>query len=567
MKKVRVLLRVSSDQQLEADGDLSIQRQIVHEYVNKHDDWYLDPDKEYFEGSQSAYKNTASERDELQKILYDAKKREFDILVLYKDDRIGRLLLDTTQYIMELKKYGVDVYTVKDGCITPESEDVMGQLMLAIRFANAQKSSADTGLRVRDTAMKLVEHGKFMGGAAPYGYRLEYSGQVSKHGRALKKLVVVPEQAEVVRHIYDLSLRKEYGSSKLARLLNQDDYYKNMAPKDVWKSGTITSIITNPIYSGHVAYKRRERVNGMYHRLDSQDWIISEKADEGIAIISEEVWNLTQDKRKLRGGKYIKSLENQDVAIMKHNSGELPLIDVACCGYCMGKLTNGTKYNYWTIKSTGERRASKIAIYKCQNAWQGIPHEKTYQFKAEELEPIIFSSLADYIGKLQENQNVFDEIEFNHKQEQMRKETEIKKDKQELTKLIKNIEIMEDKIPEAMQGDYALSLDELMNVIRKQKEKQKELSAVILEKEEFLQESSVSYQDWDDIRKNIPTWQEVFLNADASTKRVLVNKLIDKIYVKKDEVVIRFKIDLSEFAPQSRITDDSGTTPCKPGSK
>ena len=115
----------------------------------------------------------------------------------------------------------------------------------------------------------------------------------------------------------------------------------------------------------------------------------------------------------------------------------------------------------------------------------------------------------------------------------MRKETEIKKEKQELTKLAKNIEIMEDKIPEAMQGDYALSLDELMNVIRKQKEKYEELSAVILEKEESLQESSVSYQDWDDIRKNIPTWQAVFLNADASTKRVLVNKLIDKIYVKK----------------------------------
>ena len=35
MKKVRMLLRVSSDQQLEADGDLSIQRAIVQEYIKK----------------------------------------------------------------------------------------------------------------------------------------------------------------------------------------------------------------------------------------------------------------------------------------------------------------------------------------------------------------------------------------------------------------------------------------------------------------------------------------------------------------------------------------------------
>ena len=65
----------------------------------------------------------------------------------------------------------------------------MGQMMLALRYGNAQKSSADTGMRVKDTARKLVQSGKFMGGKAPYGYALEHSGKISKHGRALKHLV------------------------------------------------------------------------------------------------------------------------------------------------------------------------------------------------------------------------------------------------------------------------------------------------------------------------------------------------------------------------------------------
>ena len=43
-----MLLRVSSNQQLEADGDLSVQRQLVLEYIEKRSDWKLD-EKEYFE--------------------------------------------------------------------------------------------------------------------------------------------------------------------------------------------------------------------------------------------------------------------------------------------------------------------------------------------------------------------------------------------------------------------------------------------------------------------------------------------------------------------------------------
>lgn len=244
MKRVRVLLRVSSNQQLEADGDLSVQRQMVLDYIAKHKDWILDK-KEYFEGSNSGYKNAVSKRDVLQEALADARRGEYEILAVYKDDRVGRRMWEIGAYVMTLKSCGVDIYTVKDGCISPESDDIMGQMMLALRYGNAQKSSSDTGMRVKDTAQKLVQKGKFMGGAAPYGYQLALSGEISKHGRALHKLVKIPEQTEIVKYIYQLSLYKEFGSMKIAKLLNEDNSYKTMAPKDIWKSGTITSILTN----------------------------------------------------------------------------------------------------------------------------------------------------------------------------------------------------------------------------------------------------------------------------------------------------------------------------------
>ena len=117
-KRVRILLRVSSNQQLEADGDLSVQRQLVTEYVNQHEEWVLDG-AEYFEGSNSGYKNAVQDRDVLQQALQDAEKRKYDILVAYKDDRIGRRMWEIGGYVMQLKSFGVDIYTVKDGCISP----------------------------------------------------------------------------------------------------------------------------------------------------------------------------------------------------------------------------------------------------------------------------------------------------------------------------------------------------------------------------------------------------------------------------------------------------------------
>lgn len=559
-KIVRMLLRVSSNQQLEADGDLSVQRRIVSEYVANQSDWKLDK-KEYFEGSKSGYKTAVSDRDVLQEAMEDAKKGEYNILVAYKDDRIGRRMWEIGAYVMTLKSYGVDIYTVKDGCISPAGDDIMGQMMLALRFGNAQKSSSDTAMRVKDTAQKLVQQGRFMGGNAPYGYELALSGELSKHGRALHKLVVVPERAEVVKYIYDLSLNKEFGSAKIAKTLNEDSYYQTMAPNDVWKSGTITSILTNPVYAGHVAYKRRERINGIYRRLEDHEWIISNQPDENIQIIDSAVWDRVQEKRKSRADKYIKTLEHQEANIIRRNDGMLSLIDVIHCGYCGGKMTNGTKYSYWKIKSTGETRARKIPVYRCQRAREGIPHQGFTQYRADMVETVVFDSLLEYIGRLQEKEDIFEMIERNQSIEKKAQETELKRLQNELEKTIQGITTMEQHIPEAMTGDYALSLEELVAVIRRQQEKKEAQEAQIQEKKERLQQMAVTTGEWEELRIQIPTWQQVFKEAGRETQRVLVNRLIDRIDVTDDQIVIRFKINLNDFLP--RISDDSGTTPYK----
>lgn len=548
MKRVRMLLRVSSNQQLEADGDLSVQRQLVLEYIEKRSDWKLD-EKEYFEGSNSGYKNSVADRDVLQDALQDARNKEYDILVAYKDDRIGRRMWEIGAYVMSLKNCGVDIYTVKDGCISPESDDIMGQMVLALRYGNAQKSSSDTGMRVKDTAKKLVQRGKFMGGKAPYGYTLELSGEISKHGRALKHLVIDEKKAEVVIYIYNLAVQKEYGSVKIAKILNSHDQYKNEAPNDVWKAGTIASILTNPIYAGYTAYNRRTRSDGKYHKIGSDDWIIAEESNPEIAIITTDIWNRAQDMRKKRADGIAKKEEHRpyNINVIKNNTGTLALIDVLYCGYCGRKMTNGSRYNYWKIKSTGERRSGKVGLYKCQDMWSGTVHPGRGFYRADRIEPIVFSAISEYIGKLQENENVFQEIEVNKQAEKRRMNSELDKDRQELAKIQKKIDVMEENIPQAMTGEYPLSLEDLVRLIDKQKDMYRKQQEIIKQKEKKMENMDVSITEWDYLKKQIPTWQQVFLEADAHTKRVLVDKLIERIDVKEEQITIGFRIRLEDF--------------------
>ena len=537
MKRVRMLLRVSSNQQLEADGDLSIQRQIVREYICRQTDWKLDT-KEYFEGSVSGYQNSVKERDVLQEALLDAGKGEYDILAVYKDDRIGRRMWEIGAYVMQLKNCGVDIYTVKDGCISPDCDDIMGQMMLALRYGNAQKSSADTGIRVKDTAQKLVQKGKFMGGCAPYGYRLALSGEISKHGRALHELVIIPERAEAVKYIYELSLYQEYGAGKIAQILNTHERFKDLAPNTVWKSGTVHSILTNPIYTGHTAYKRREHVNGKYQRLEQKEWIISAKANEKIRIIDEKTWNRTQEKRKQRREN---RNETHSMGTVRRNTGNLACIDVAYCGYCKGKLVNGTKYNYWTIKDTGEKRKSRTPVYQCTNVRQGMPHKGTAQYRADKIEPIVFDAAAKCIAGLLEEEEIAAVIARIFETERKKKE------EKKLAEIRKKIAVMENSIPDAMEGKTPFTAEELAGTIRNYKQRAEDQAELIRRQKTELRNVLGSDGSREYMEHKISSWQELFYNMDISTKRALICRLIEKIEVKKDEIMIRFQLNGNDF--------------------
>lgn len=138
-KTVRILLCANSTYQSETDETLSIQREIIIDEVKKHQNWILDS-KEYVVGNNVGDKDSVTDRNVLQEALRDAENREYDILLAYKDDRLGRRMLEIPMYIMSLKQFGVDVYTVKDGLLTPDLGDVMEMLKLTMQYGIAEKT-------------------------------------------------------------------------------------------------------------------------------------------------------------------------------------------------------------------------------------------------------------------------------------------------------------------------------------------------------------------------------------------------------------------------------------------
>lgn len=552
-KRVRTLLRVSSRQQLH-DDDIPIQRAEAEQFIRKHSDWVFD--REYLEKGISAYHNGVEDREVLQEIMQDAKQGAFDILLAYMSDRIGRQE-EYSFYVAELNRMGIEVWTIKDGQL--KTEEHIDKLLNYIRFWQNEGESKKTGMRVHDTMVEMVREGKFVGGKAPFGYKLALSGEISNHGRALHKLVIVPQQAEVVRMIFSYAVNQGMGFQKIAKTLNENGISAPAALE--WKAGTIRSILMNPVYMGYVAYNRRKSGRESYVRLDRKDWTYAKEQNPELMIVSQEVWERAQEIREERKRKLGESKQaNNELYMEQYNvpfstRGKLALTGMVCCGYCGAKLKNTGYANHWTRKTTGEKKVSYVGRYGCPN--QCKPRSS---YSQEYLESIVFTTVENYLDRLKKI-DISAEIEEMQKQQS----ASIQRKMKELDKLLKGLDTdigtLEDKLPEAIRGEFAFSVDKLSSMIGEKEARKKELEAGQDRLKEQLEEIAIKSEDMNQFMELIPNWRELFEESDVRTKRMLLSALIDQIVVKDEEIHIKFKISVDYQNDFLLESTGSPTTP------
>ena len=228
-----IYARFSSDMQREES--IEAQVRAIRQYAEQNSIIIVG---EYFDRAKSG---TSSDRAEFQRLLSEATKREFDLVLVHKVDRFARNRQDSMGAKMHLKRYGVTVIAVAQPYDTESPEGMMMEAMLeafAEYYSRNLASEVEKGKR--ENALK----GLHVGGTPPLGYDLD---------RETMKLVLNEHEADAVRLIFQLALEGD-GYTEIVRELRAKGY-KTKRGQDFGKT-SLFSILKNEKYTGVYIYSK-----------------------------------------------------------------------------------------------------------------------------------------------------------------------------------------------------------------------------------------------------------------------------------------------------------------------
>ncbi|MEQ1801916.1 MAG: recombinase family protein [Gammaproteobacteria bacterium] len=242
-----IYTRKSSEEGLEQDfNSLEAQREACEAYIRSQIElgWVLVKDR-YDDGG---YSGGNIERPALTRLMEDVRARRFDIIVIYKIDRLTRSLTDFARLAEQFDTHGVSFVSVTQQFNTTTS---MGRLMLNVLLSFAQFEREITGERIRDKIAASKQKGMWMGGTAPLGYTA-----------AERTLVINEAEAKTVRTIYRLYL--ELGCVRKVRAeVVSLGLRTRLRPAVIGRrrggipmgDGHIYLILKNPVYAGRIRHK------------------------------------------------------------------------------------------------------------------------------------------------------------------------------------------------------------------------------------------------------------------------------------------------------------------------
>ncbi len=253
-QKVRcaVYVRKSTEEGLSMEfNSLDAQREACEAYIasQKSEGWFLVPDH-YDDGG---FSGGNLERPALKRLLADIELGKINVVVVYKIDRLTRSLLDFTKLVEQFDRRNVTFASITQSFNTTTS---MGRLTLNILLSFAQFEREISAERIRDKFAASKRKGMWMGGHIPLGFEVQN-----------RKLLIVPSEAETVRHIYQRFL--ECGS---ATLLVQELDAAGVKTKtgNFLDKGYLYRMLANRLYLGEIVMGE-ESVPGEHEAIIDRD--------------------------------------------------------------------------------------------------------------------------------------------------------------------------------------------------------------------------------------------------------------------------------------------------------
>ncbi len=331
-KKCYIYTRVSTEMQV--DGySLDAQKEKLKKYAEYQDMVIMG---EYSDTGSG--KNLAG-RPDFQKMLanIEQQKDKVDFVLVFKLSRFGRNAADVLTSLQLMQDYGVNLVCTEDGI---DSSKDSGKLMISVLSAVAEIERENILVQTMAGRKEKARGGEWNGGFAPYGYDL-------KDG----KLVIAKEESKVIKAIYNQFATTNKGINAIAAYLNDSNEYQKKKRQngtlDAFSASFVKGVLDNPVYMGKIAFGRRktEKIQGernQSHIVKQKEFPVYNGIHE--AIVSEELWQAVQEKRKITGFKYEKKYSLDHANIL---SGILrcPLCGAAMYGNVnRKKKSDGTYY-------------------------------------------------------------------------------------------------------------------------------------------------------------------------------------------------------------------------------
>jgi len=244
-----IYTRKSTDEGLDQEfNSLDAQRESCESYIasQRHEGWREMPDR-YDDGG---FSGGTMERPALKRLLADAQAGRFDMVVVYKVDRLSRSLLDFSRMIELFDNHGISFVSVTQSFNTNTS---MGRLTLNLLLSFAQFEREIAGERIRDKVAAMKRRGMYLGGIPPLGYDVD---------REAKKLLTNETEARLVRRIFKRYLALG-SATELARELNDDGHTTKAwvtkagrhIPGAPWNKSQVYRVLNNVHYRGEIPHR------------------------------------------------------------------------------------------------------------------------------------------------------------------------------------------------------------------------------------------------------------------------------------------------------------------------
>ena len=302
-KKVAAYARVScgKDAMLQS---LASQVSYYNNFIQNHDGWE-------FAGiySDEAKTGTKEDRVGFQNLLQACRDGKVDLVITKSISRFARNTITVLESIRELKDLGIAVYFEEENLYSTSGEC---EMILNIMSSYYQEESRSVSENMKWRIKKNFQEGIMWGSNDYYGYRVVKS-----------KLVVVPEEAKVVKHSFDL-YESGYGDIMISKILNKEGIKPLISSK--WSYNSIKEIIKNEVYTGDLLLQKTYRENYITKKTKINKGELTKYLveDDHEAIISKEQFNRCNTIRKERALKVVPLNEKKNY----------PFTSLIICGNC-----------------------------------------------------------------------------------------------------------------------------------------------------------------------------------------------------------------------------------------